>query len=299
MTRRALVAALPLTLAACGLGLTGLGTGEGADGGATDAAIRAGDASEPADGSTADAGGDAPVDAPPPPDPAKVSISYALGKNGIVYAFDALASTFQPLASGGCPAGEETAVLSDGTVYVTSSNNGDLYRLTSTGCTLVKGSSSFPYALGTAPAGTLGASEELVGYTGGDYVKVDKTTGIITTVKTGALGSLRPSGDVTAIGTRGFLAAQSGTGSGAFACPGGGDCIVEVSLATGEPVAFVQQLVGFGIYGIAHSKGKLLLYANGQVFPYDVTTKALGASMALWPGGASFSGAGAPPFPPP
>jgi hypothetical protein len=236
------------------------------------------------------------------PDPAKVTISYGAGKDQTVYAFDADAKTFKALPSAGCPVAEETAVLSDGSVYITSSDNTTLFRLTSTGCAAIRKSASFPYALGTAPVGTVSATEEvLVGYMGaGDYVRVDGATGAVTVIKAGALGALRPSGDVTAFGTRGFLAAASNTGSGSFACASGGDCVVEVDLSTGAPIALLSHLAGFYVYGIAHSRGELLLYAgNGQVYPYDLTTKTMGTALASMPSGANFTGAGAPPYPPP
>jgi hypothetical protein len=296
----------------CGLNLTGnASVQDDADAGPSGGAAESGtpadsgdDGSAPQDspndaadaGSPADA--NAPVDASDAalPDPTKVKVSYAAGKDQKVYSFDLTSKTFTALPSNGCPSAEEAAVLSDGTVYVTSSDNKNFYRVTGTGCTSIRMGSSFPYALGTAPVGTASATEEwLVGYMGaGDYVRVD-TNGNVTTITGGALGALRPSGDVTALGTRGFLAAATGTGSGAFACPSGGDCIVEVDLKTGAPIELLSQLVGLGIYGLAHGGGQLLLYANGQVFPYDVSAKTVGAALAAWPSGASFSGAGAPP----
>lgn len=232
-----------------------------------------------------------------PADPNKVSLSYAAGKNAVVYAFDFTTSTFTAQTSTGCPSAEETAVMGDGTVYVTSSDSRELFKWTAgAGCARVGGTNlSLPFALGTAE---LAGVEELVGYRGGDYVKVDRTTGAVTTITAGALGTLRPSGDVTRIGTKGYLAAQSGTGSGALACPVGGDCVVSVGLTDGRPIALVKHFVGLGIFGIAHSGGVLLFYANGQVLPFDPSTQVLGAALASSPVGASFSGAGAPAFPP-
>jgi len=70
--------------------------------------------------------------------------------------------------------------------------------------------STFAYTrttlLVTAPIGTVSANEEvLVGYMGaGDYVRVDHVTGIVTSSTPGALGELRPSGDLTAFGTKGW-----------------------------------------------------------------------------------------------
>jgi hypothetical protein len=301
---RRLVILCALTFCACGLdavgnlapdGGTTADAGAPGEGGPTDAAtFPLGDSDVFLDGGLGDA------DALPP-DPVKVTVSYAAGKDAKVYSFDSVTSTFAALASNGCPIAEESAVLSDGSVYVTSSDNTSLYRWSAAGCTLVRGASSFPYALGTAPVGTVSATEEvLVGYMGaGDYVRVDRTNGDVTVITAGALGSLRPSGDVTAFGAKGYLAAASTTGSGAFLCAAGGDCIVEVNLQTGVPVVLVKHFTGLGIYGLAHSRGSLLFYANGAVLPFDLKTQVLGAALATMPATAAFSGAGAPPYPPP
>jgi hypothetical protein len=267
---------------------------------AEDAGVAPSDGGGAADGpAITDAAG--PDTRPPPPDPTKVSLSFAAGKDAKVYQFDIGTNQFTVLPSAGCPAAEESAVLSDGTIFVTSSDNKNLFRVTGTGCVSVRTNASFPFALGTAPVGTVSPTQEvLIGYMGaGDYVRVDQTNGNVTTITPGALGALRPSGDVTAIGTRGYLAAQSNTGSGAFACPSGGDCIVEVNLLTGAPIQLVKQFVGLGIFGLAHSHGSLLFYANTQVFAFDPVAQTLSPALAGFPAGAAFSGAGAAPFPSP
>ncbi len=249
--------------------------------------------SEGGDAQTVDAEDGAVV----PPDPTKVVVSYAAGKNSIVYAFDYTTATFTPQTSTGCPSAEETAVMSDGAVYVTSSDNRDLFKWTSgVGCVRIATNLSLPFALGTAE---IAGVEELVGYRSGDYLRVNRTTGVVTTIKANALGSLRPSGDVTRIGTVGYLAAQKSTGSGAYACPSNGDCVVTVSLTDGTPVSLLKHFPALEILGIAHSKGTLLLFANDRVFPFDPNTLVLGAALATTPVGAAFSGAGAPAFPTP
>ncbi len=236
--------------------------------------------------------------APAAPDPSLVTLTYAGGKDKVVYRFDVDARTFTALPSAGCPAFEETAVTSDGNVYLTSNDGKHFFRLTAQGCQAIKRDASFPYALGTAAKGTVSQTEEaLVGYRGASYVRVSPQSGDVVEITSNALGSLRPSGDLTAVGTRGFLAAARNTGSGPTACPDGGDCVVEVDIKTGKPVALLSHHPGMGIFGIAHGRGGLLLYANGQVFSYDIATKTLGPSLAQMPTGASFTGAGAPPYP--
>ncbi len=295
-------------LSGCGIELSG-GTiaspdaGSFADAGElTDGAPRpdAGGQPEGGDGGDGGPGADAGDAGLLPPDPNDVAVSYAAGIDTFVYAFDRATSKFTRLKSTACPPAEETAVFSDGSVYITSSTSQDLYRWTvAAGCTSVRVGNRFPFAMGVAPKGTLSATEEvLVGYDGADYVRVDTSTGDVTVVAAGALGTLRPSGDVTAIGQKGYLAAAQNTGQGsAFACAAGGDCVVEVDLKTGKPVKFLKAFTGLGIYGLAHSRGKLLLYAFGQVFDFDVSALTLGPALAAFPLGASFTGAGAPPYP--
>jgi hypothetical protein len=291
--------ALAVAAVTCGGEAFRAASGEDRSAGASDARADEPDATAILDAPSTDAqpappdGGARDADAAP--DPTRVTLSYAIGKNQIPYVFDFVSRTFTARPSAGCPSGEETAVFSDKSVYFTSSDNTTLYAMTDAGCSIVKSGSSFPYALGVAPAGTVSASAEvLVGYMGaGDYVRIDRTNGNVTVINAGALGGLRPAGDLTAIGTKGYLAAITGAGS----CPGGGDCIVEVNLTTGVPIGAPRQLVGFGIYGLAHAGGRLLLFANGAVYPFDVAQLTLGAALASFPPGASFSGAGAAPYP--
>jgi hypothetical protein len=100
---------------------------------------------------------------------------------------------------------------------------------------------------------------------------------------------------VTAIGTRGFLAAERGKG----ACPANGDCIVEVELTTGTRVAggVFRQFPNLRIFGLAQSEGRLLLYAgNRSVYSVDPANMVLGPAIASFPNNADFTGAGAAPY---
>ena len=230
---------------------------------------------------SADAGRDATA-----PGPVNVNVSYALGKDAKVYLFDHDAKTFTAGLSTNCPPGEETAVMQDGTVYVTSSDSRDLFRWSpATGCTFV-GTANLPFALGTA---FIGGVEQLVGYRDADYDLVSTTNATVTRLTNNALGALRPAGDYARVGTRAFLSVQTNEG----ACPAGGDCIVEIDPSNGRPLTAPKQYVGLGIFGLAQSRGKLLLYANAQVYEMAVATLTLGPSLKAFPTGALFSGAGA------
>src|SRR5688572_15333553 len=113
MARGAGVVAVVLGLSACGLELAGVvNLGGPAEGDASTNPLGAQDADtpNPDDATSGDGGttiGDATTKLDGASDPSKVSISYGIGKNQIVYAFDLVAKAFKALPSTGCPAGEE------------------------------------------------------------------------------------------------------------------------------------------------------------------------------------------------
>lgn len=222
-------------------------------------------------------------------DPAKVTVAYALGKNRIMYVFDVTTKTFAAQKSDGCPSGEETAVMETGEVYATSADSRELYRWSSaTGCTKIKDGVDYPFALGTA---IIAGKEELVGFRDADYQKVDTTNGNVTRITQNALGTLRPSGDLTRIGGKTYLSVQSRANSD---CGEGGDCIVEVSPTTGRPdLATIKQYGGQTLYGLAQAQAKLLVFAGTNVHQITPGAASLGAPIASFPGDAGFTGAGA------
>ncbi len=286
-------------MSACGFGGAGSAAPNGVDG--WTATLDAGGSDKSRNGEPADAAvAERPSDVTAANAPAVASdvvFSYAIGRNRTVYRFDLTTKSFTPLPSAGCPTGGETAVFTDGSVYFTSSNNRGLFRLTATGCDEINYGGTFPIALGTAPKGTRSDTHEaLVGYDGNDYVEVNTTTGLVSVVTAAALGDLRPSGDVVAIGTRGFLAAASGKGSGLLACPTNGDCIVEVDLKTGRPLGTLTHLPGLSIEGLARGHQQLIVYcADGILRSYDTATKLFPLTIATSPATASFTGAGSAP----
>jgi hypothetical protein len=111
-----------------------------------------------------------------------VKRSYAIA-GGLVYEFTVgTTPTFAEQISIGCPSpAEETAVLADGRIFVTSSGNKALYSfIKGAGCTPIReaDNGAYPSALGVAPVGTVSLTQEtLVGYRGAAYVRVDTVTG--------------------------------------------------------------------------------------------------------------------------
>jgi hypothetical protein len=293
----------------CGLDLTVSDSGgpsaSSVDASATDSARPSADAAEPGDASVedasvVDASQDASTDATL--DPTKVDIAYAAGRNGKMYSLR-LGGMLVEEPSGGCPQAQETAVMSDGTVWITSLDNHDLYTWSAaSGCKKAvradTGKYDLPLALGVAPKGTLSAGgEELVGYFGSDYLRIDRTTLAVSTVMTNALGGYMVRGDVVAMGRDGYVTVAGGTGPAGALCSGGADCILPVNLVDGTPTGPPIPVQCY-VEGLAHGGGALLLFCGDQqVRPFYPSTRSIGPSLAQSPPGVSFGGAGSRPFP--
>ncbi|MEO8877424.1 MAG: hypothetical protein ABI461_17650, partial [Polyangiaceae bacterium] len=141
------------------------------------------------------------------------------------------------------------------------------------------------------------SSEALVGYNGATYVRIDPTSGAITTI-----GSLNPnstghdwysSGDIVSIiGGKTYLTATLDPNSSA------NDSILEVDPVTGKALSVIGDPdggVGFGkVWGLGFWAGTAYGFdKGGQLFSIDLTN---GASTAIPLGGSistvSFYGAG-------
>lgn len=309
MSRRSSVVAAFLFVG-CGLDLTvsdSVGPPASAtDASVSDATLPPADADAPrdvsvADAELADASSDGAVDATL--DPTKVDIAYAAGRNGKMYSLRLGSSTMVEEPSGGCPPAQETAVTSDGTVWLTSLDNHDLYTWSAgSGCKkAVRADTSkydLPLALGVAPKGTLSAAgDELVGYQGSDYLRIDRTTLAVSTVMANALGGYMVRGDVVALGRDGYVTVAGGTGPTGALCSGGADCILPVNLVDGTPTG-APIPVPYFMEGLGHSGGALLLFCTDQqVRPFYPSTRSIGPAVAQSPAGVSFGGAGSRPFP--
>jgi hypothetical protein len=226
-----------------------------------------------------------------------VTVSYAAGKDQKVWKLDG--ATFTEFASAGCPRGEETAVMTDGKIFVTSERGDGLFAVTAAGCVRIgapRQPGYYPYALGVAPKGSFSTMQDtLVGYNDAAYVSIDAITGNVVVVNATALGDQLPSGDLTAINKEGYVAIAANTGRGAMKCLQTGDCIQKVDLTTGATIGTPIVVPGAQILGLAHARGTLLLFRSNQVSSFDLGSAAL-SNVANYPGGLSFSGAGAAPW---
>jgi hypothetical protein len=190
-----------------------------------------------------------------------------------------------------------------------SSTGGEIVKIDkTTAATTVIGTSStvFPNSLSFVPAGTIDPSNEvLVGYNGATYVRIDPTSGAVSTI-----GSLNPnstgqdwfsSGDIVSIiGGKTYLTGTLDS-SGASTS---NDSILEVDPVTGKALKVIGE-VGFGkVWGLGFWAGTAYGFdEGGDLFSIDLTSGAstkisLGGSI----GGVSFFGAGnttAAPLTPP
>lgn len=166
-------------------------------------------------------------------------------------------------------------------------------------------SGSFPNSLTYVPIGVLDASAEaLVGFSQGNYLRIDPTTGATTQI-----GSMNPnstgtnwvsSGDIVSLQGGGTYATVRPALSGSTAI----DSLVEIDPKTGQ-VLKVMGTTGFGqLWGLGFWAGTAYGFsANGQLVSIDLSTGA-GSFIPLpnIPSGLSFWGAGtttAAPIEPP
>jgi hypothetical protein len=172
----------------------------------------------------------------------------------------------------GCSEVIDIALDESSNAYVTTESatggTGGFYKLdvTTAVCTHIA-DGSYPNSLSFVPKGTLDPNvEALVGFVGADYVRIDPTTGALTTVKSGALtGGLMSSGDVVSVIGGGTYLTVNGDGCG--------DCIIQVDPATGAMTKMIGPL-GYGsVFGLAYWGGSAYGFDDGgDVFQIDLTS---------------------------
>lgn len=168
-------------------------------------------------------------------------------------------------------------------------------------CTLVT-RGDYPNSLSFVPQGTLDAQKEaLVGYFGRDYVRIDTTTGSVTTVRASALpDGLESSGDiVSVIDGPTYLTVRGTPGCEDF------DCVVSVDPVTGAALGNLGSSGYDSVFGVAFWAGSLYGFTSaGELFEFYLDE---GGGIVTTPidttGGLEFYGAGsttaAPPIPVP
>lgn len=179
----------------------------------------------------------------------------------------------------------DIAINKDGAMYATTF--GGLYTVdkTTAKCSLIAGG-SYPNSLSFVPQGTVDpGAEALVGYQGSTYVRIDLTSGAVTSI--GAIGGgYVSSGDIVSVIGGGTYLTVYGN-----AC---GDCIIEVDPKSGALKKMIGPLGHGGVYGLAFWGGSAYGFSSfGELFQIDLSN---GTStiipMPSAPPGLSFNGAG-------
>jgi hypothetical protein len=185
----------------------------------------------------------------------------------------------------GCTYVADIALDESSNIYASTGSELFLVETNTARCTLV-GTGTFPNSLSFVPAGTVeGDREALVGYQGGDYVKIDPKTGKVT--KIGEIGDgLKSSGDVvSAKGGKTFVTVKGKD------CA---DCLVEIDPATGKSKVNWGPIGKADVFGLAFWAGELYAFTNaGELLLITLDTgKLVSTPVPVTNAPAKFWGAG-------
>ena len=265
-------------------GSTGSASSSGAGAGSTSS----GNASS---GSGTSTGSGFTFDAGPLPDGGNTGSAEVYGQSPTtLYKLDPLTKVLTTVGDFvGCDTVIDIALNKSGQMWATTFSGFYAVNPATAVCTLIASGTTYPNSLSFVPAGTLDPSvEALVGYEGTDYVRIDLTSGAITTV--GSLGTqgYTSSGDVVSvIGGGTYLTVQGGPQN----C---GDCIIEVDPKTGALMSFIGDVGHADVYGLAYWGGSAYGFDDtGELFQIDLTSGApTTIAIPNAPFGLVFYGAG-------
>jgi hypothetical protein len=191
----------------------------------------------------------------------------------------------------------DIAVNESGAMFGTSTTA--LYAIdkNSAACRLIA-SGTYPNSLSFLPKGTLDANAEaLVGFETDDYIRIDTSTGKITTIKTRALKTgLESSGDIVSVkGGPTYLTVKAAAGASGTRCKAE-DCLVELDPKTGQIIADYSEIGYSKVFGLAFWAGGIYGFTLAgtlveiRVSGTNLITKRIDIPNA--PAGLQFYGAG-------
>tara|TARA_R110002096_G_scaffold435826_2_gene663595 strand:+ start:133928 stop:134719 length:792 start_codon:yes stop_codon:yes gene_type:complete len=187
----------------------------------------------------------------------------------------------------GCGEVIDIALDRNSNLYGTSFTGLFSINRTTAVCTQIA-SGNYPNSLSFVPVGVLDPTTEvLVAYLGSDYVRIDVTTGAITTI--GAIGGgLFSSGDIVSV-----------EGGGTYLTVGGpncGDCLVQVNPADGSLQRNWGELGFSNVWGLAFWGGTAYGFSDsGSAFSIEFEGSTVTTTPIAFPGsppGLRFWGAG-------
>ena len=187
----------------------------------------------------------------------------------------------------GCTNVNDIALDETSSIYASTATE-LFYVETNTGnCTRIA-TGTFPNSLSFVPAGTLEPDREtLVGFQGGDYVRIDPKTGVVT--KVGAIGGgLQSSGDV--VSAKGGKTFVTVTGQGCT----DSDCLIEIDPKTGALARNWGPIGKTQVFGLAFWAGDLYAFTNaGELVLVTIDTGVLVATpVPIMNAPKTFRGAG-------
>ena len=225
-----------------------------------------------------------------PPDPTGAGEVFGHSQTTLYRVDTVTRSVTEVAAFNGCTYVQDIALDEQSNIY--GSTGAELFYIeTNTAhCTRIA-AGTFPNSLSFVPAGTVEADREaLVGFQGGDYVKIDPKSGMVT--KIGAIGGgLESSGDiVSAKGGKTYVTVR-GKDSAGKTCA---DCLIEIDPATGKLTKNWGPIGRADVFGLAFWAGDLYAFtAAGELLLVTLTGGKLEATpIPITNAPTNFAGAG-------
>jgi DNA-binding beta-propeller fold protein YncE len=202
-----------------------------------------------------------------PPNPSGAGEVFGHSENTLYRVDTVTRSVTQVGVFDGCTYVADIALDESSNIYASTGAELFYVETNTAHCTRIA-MGTFPNSLSFVPAGTVEPDREaLVGFQGGDYVKIDPQSGAVT--KIGAIGSdLESSGDiVSAKGGKTFVTVKGKD------CA---DCLVEIDPATGALTKNWGPIGKTDVFGLAFWAGDLYGFTNaGELILITLDTGAL------------------------
>lgn len=221
------------------------------------------------------------------PDPTGAGEVFGHSDNTL-YRVDTISRTVTEVgAFNGCTNINDIALDESSSIYA-STGTELFYVETNTGnCTRIS-TGTFPNSLSFVPAGTVESNREaLVGFQGGDYVKIDTKSGAVE--KLGSIGDgLESSGDV--VSAKGGKTYVTVRGKGCT----DSDCLIEIDPTTGALTKNHGPIGKTQVFGLAFWGGELYAFTNaGELVLITLDSGKLEAKpIPITNGPTTFRGAG-------
>ena len=206
------------------------------------------------------------------PDPTGAGEVFGHSENTLYRVDTVTRSVTEIGAFDGCTYVADIALDEQSNIYASTGSELFYVETNTAHCTRIA-AGTFPNSLSFVPAGTVEADREaLVGFQGGDYVKIDPRSGMVT--KVGAIGgNLQSSGDiVSAKGGKTYVTVKGKDAAGATCA----DCLVEIDPATGKLAKNWGPIGRADVFGLAFWAGELYAFTNaGELLLITLTSGKL------------------------